>query len=199
MAYKNLSYGMSNFADLVESNYAYVDKTRFIELLEKESCRYQFFVRPRRFGKSLFLSLMENYYDLNRKDKFETLFGNFYIGKHPTSEQGKYAILKFNFSGIDIRTHDSFRDSFSDNVQETVKLFLKKYKNLFPEYANLLDSPDKKVGIGAMNLFYTATISTNTPVFVIIDEYDSFANNLIAIGEAYGSEMKKEGGLVRAF
>ena len=84
MSDKKLPYGMSNFADLIESGYAYVDKTRFVELLENENNRYQFFIRPRRFGKSLFLSVLENYYDLNRKDKFESIFKNLYIGENPT-------------------------------------------------------------------------------------------------------------------
>jgi len=200
MPYKKLPYGQCDFIKLMERGYAYVDKTRFIELLENENNTYQFLIRPRRFGKSLFLSVMENYYCLNQKDKFEALFGNLYIGKHPTPEQGKYAVLKFNFSGIKTDNYEEFKDSFSNNVQESVKLFFMKYKNIFSvsdALLNLFDS--KSLGIDAVKTAYTMAVSANVPIFVIIDEYDSFTNNLIAMGEAYGNEMRKESGGVRAF
>ena len=129
---KKLPYGQSNFADLIERNYAYVDKTRYVELLENENNTYQFFIRPRRFGKSLFLSVLENYYDLTRKNKFESIFGNLYIGKNPTPEQGKYAVMLFNFSGLDTDSHERFRESFSNRVQSATLAFLSRYKNHFP-------------------------------------------------------------------
>jgi hypothetical protein len=125
---KKLPYGMSNFADLIESGYAYVDKTRFIEFLENENNRFQFFVRPRRFGKSLFLSMLENYYDLSRKGKFDSIFGNLHIGKNPTPEQGTYAVLQFDFSGLDTDSHEEFKASFSSRVQECVNIFFFWYK-----------------------------------------------------------------------
>jgi len=108
MSLKKLPYGMSSFIELIESGYAYVDKTRFIELLENDANRSQLLLRPRRFGKSLFLSVLENYYDINRKDKFEALFGNLYIGKNPTKEQGTYAVMQFNFSGMDTENTKHF-------------------------------------------------------------------------------------------
>jgi len=199
MTYKNLPYGVSNFADLIEGNYAYVDKTRFIEFLEKENNPYQFFIRPRRFGKSLFLSILENYYDLNKKDKFESLFGDFYIGKHPTPKQGIYAVIQFDFSGLNTDSRSEFKDSFSDNIQETVKFFLIKYKNLLNVSETLLNSLEtEKFGIGAVNMAYTAAKSVDIPIFVIVDEYDHFANNLIAMGKTYKDEVKA-GGIVRSF
>jgi len=134
----NYHTGQSNFADLIERNYPYVDKTRFVELLENENNTYQFFVRPRRFGKSLFLSVLGNYYDINMKDKFEKTFANLYIGKHTTPEQGKYAVIRFDFSGLDIQNIDEFRKSFSDRVQDTVNIFFDRYKNLFNNATDLL-------------------------------------------------------------
>jgi len=199
MSFKKLPYGKSNFADLIEQNYAYVDKTRFIELLENEDNSNQFFIRPRRFGKSLFLSILENYYDLNRKNQFEAMFGNLYIGKHPTPEQGKYAILKFNFSGVKTDNYEEFKVSFSNNVQQTVYRFFSMYCNLFSDTNNIKAKLEKEdLGTDSMTLLYNTAITHNIPIFVIIDEYDSFANNLIAMGEAYNSEMKK-GGDVRTF
>ncbi|MDR1632278.1 MAG: AAA family ATPase, partial [Dysgonamonadaceae bacterium] len=81
---KILPYGNSNFKDIMLNNYAYVDKTRYIEMLEKESNRNQLFIRPRKFGKSLFLHTLMCYYDMNEAENFDRLFGNLYIGKHPT-------------------------------------------------------------------------------------------------------------------
>jgi hypothetical protein len=98
---KQLPYGNSNFESIMTENYAYVDKTRFVEQLEKESNKYHFFIRPRKFGKSLFFSLLEHYYDINKKHNFEKLFGELYIGKHPTPKRNSYAVMKFNFSGMD--------------------------------------------------------------------------------------------------
>ncbi|MCL2100380.1 MAG: ATP-binding protein [Fibromonadales bacterium] len=196
---KKLPYGQSNFADLIERNYAYVDKTRYVELLENENNTYQFFIRPRRFGKSLFLSVLENYYDLSRKDKFKSLFGNLYIGKNPTPEQGKYAVMLFNFSGLDTDNHESFRKSFSNRVQDSVLAFLNRYSDYFPNTEAAMQSiNENKPGIGAINTAYNLAEKNDIPIFAIIDEYDHFANNLIAMGESYAGEVKR-GGIVRAF
>ncbi|MDR1400143.1 MAG: AAA family ATPase [Treponema sp.] len=95
-----LSYGISNFEQLISNGYVYVDKTRFIEQLEHESNPYQLFIRPRKFGKSLFFTTLSCYYDLNYANKFERLFKGLYIGEHPTPEHNRFAMLKFDFSGL---------------------------------------------------------------------------------------------------
>jgi hypothetical protein len=193
---KKLPYGQSNVADLIERNYAYVDKTRFIELLENENNTYQFLIRPRRFGKSLFLSALENYYGL---EKNIALFDDLYIGKNPTPEKNKYAVMQFDFSGLDTDNHEVFRKSFSNRVQGIVRMFLERYKNIFANSATLLNSlDDKNPGTGALDLAYAAASNAGVPVFVIIDEYDHFANNLIAMGRTYKDEVKA-GGIVRTF
>ena len=196
---KKLPYGQSNFANMMECGYAYVDKTRYVELLENENNTYQFFIRPRRFGKSLFLSVLENYYDLNRKDKFETLFKELYLYKNPTPERGKYAVIQFDFSGLDTDNHDDFRKSFSMRVQECVKGFLERYKNLFANAEKDTQSiRERFLGVNALDLAYSAASTANIPIFAIIDEYDHFANNLIAMGKTYKDEVKA-GGIVRSF
>jgi len=192
---KKLPYGQADFAAMIERNYAYVDKTLFVELLEDENNTYQFFLRPRRFGKSLFLSVLENYYDINKKGKFDTLFGNLYIGKKPTPEQGKYAVMRFDFSGLDTENHEVFKKSFSNKVQERVIDFLERYKNLFPNTERVRESG---LGISALDIAYTAARNSDVPIYVIIDEYDHFANKLTAMGKTYRDEVKA-GGLVRAF
>ena len=93
---KRLPYGMMNFADIRFDNYYYVDKTAFIPLIE-QSDRFFFFIRPRRFGKSLTLSMLQHYYDVRTRDKFDALFGDLYIGKHPTPDRNTYLVLKLNF------------------------------------------------------------------------------------------------------
>lgn len=84
---KRIPYVVSDFIDIVQRNQYYVDKTMYLPLLEAEADNL-FFIRPRRFGKSLFISMMRAYYDLNKKDRFKELFGTLWIGKHPTSQQG---------------------------------------------------------------------------------------------------------------
>ncbi|MDR2728390.1 MAG: ATP-binding protein [Chitinispirillales bacterium] len=196
---KKIPYGLSNFADMIERGYAYVDKTRYIELLENENNGYQFFIRPRRFGKSLFLSILENYYDINRKEKFESLFGEFYIGKNPTPEQGTYAVLKFNFSGLNTDSHEEFKKSFLDRIQECVIAFLESYANIIPDAKKDIENiTEKSLGLNALNVAYRVAAKADIFIFAIIDEYDHFANNLIAMGETYKNEVKA-GGIVRSF
>ncbi|MCS7029883.1 MAG: AAA family ATPase, partial [Bacteroidia bacterium] len=97
-------YGVSNFEILVKDGYVFVDKTQFIEKLEQNKERNVAFLRPRKFGKSLWLSILEYYYDINQQHKFEVLFGKYYIGKNPTPLHNTYRILRFDFSGIDSST-----------------------------------------------------------------------------------------------
>ena len=96
---KKIPYGMTDFERIILENYYYVDKTQYIAKVEKVTSFF-FFVRPRRFGKSLFLNMLGLYYDINQKDKFEKIFGNLYIGKHPTPDRNKYLVLTLNFSSV---------------------------------------------------------------------------------------------------
>ena len=100
---KRIPYGMMNFAVIRRDDCYYVDKTRFIPIIE-DADKFFFFIRPRRFGKSIFLSMLYSYYDCNQKESFEKLFGNLWIGQHPTSLQGIYQVL---FLG-DLPVHDRF-------------------------------------------------------------------------------------------
>ncbi|MDR2834637.1 MAG: AAA family ATPase, partial [Bacteroidales bacterium] len=97
---KKPPYGISNFESLILENYAFVDKTRFIEKLEQETSKYHFLIRPRKFGKSLFLSMLYHYYDCCRADAFEKLFGELYIGKNPTPKRNSYFVMNFSFAGL---------------------------------------------------------------------------------------------------
>jgi hypothetical protein len=106
---KKLPCGQSNFERIRTENYVYVDKTRFIEMLENEANSYHFLIRPRKFGKSLFLSTLRHYYDICSADNFDTLFGDLYIGKNPTPKRNSLFLMKFSFSGLDTSSVETFK------------------------------------------------------------------------------------------
>ncbi|MDR1341951.1 MAG: AAA family ATPase, partial [Prevotellaceae bacterium] len=202
--FKRLPYGSSNFEKIITENYAYVDKTRFIEQLEKETNPYQFFIRPRKFGKSLFYSLLSHYYDANRADSFERLFGELYIGQHPTPKRSSYLIMQFNFSGIDTSKEEGFMVSFNRNIQLSVVMFIRYYRNFFKNADTLVQQIyDGNQGISAVQIACNEAALAGKKIFVLIDEYDHFANDLIAMGKYSGSEfyraVVRANGVVRDF
>ena len=198
---KKLPYGNSNFESIRTENYAYVDKTAYIEMLESENNKYHFFIRPRKFGKSLFFSILSHYYDVLGSDRFNKLFGGLYIGENPTPRKNSYAVMEFDFSGIDTSTPENFNKSFARKVQMTVQQFLQTYKSIFEQSDALIDNIEKdKSGIGAMEVAYRMARTANIRMFVLIDEYDHFANDLIAMGvnDVY-KKMVQANGIVRDF
>ncbi|MDR1121088.1 MAG: ATP-binding protein [Dysgonamonadaceae bacterium] len=202
--FKRLPYGKSDFRDIMLQNYAYVDKTRFIETLENESNPNHFFIRPRKFGKSLFLRTLNCYYNINYQEEFESMFGSLYIGKNPTPERNSYAMLEFDFSGLDTSDVESFKLSFSRKVQSSVRLFLDLYRNIIPNSGSLIQQIDEKdPGTGALDVAFDAATGNGFRIYVIIDEYDHFANDLIAMGTRAGKDfyrtMVSANGLVRDF
>jgi hypothetical protein len=136
---KRLPYGISNFELIITDGYVYADKTRYIELLENESNPYQLFIRPRKFGKSLFFTTLSCYYDMNYANKFETLFKGLYIGEHPTPKHNSFAMLKFDFSGLDTSSEEDFTVSFYDKIRKTLLEFVKTYKHLFPDAEDMAE------------------------------------------------------------
>ena len=124
---KKLPYGISDYERLIENDYYYVDKTMYIEKLENLAEPYILFLRPRKFGKTLFTSTLENYYDLKKVDKFEKLYGETYIGKNPTKLKNSYHILKFNFSGIDTENEETTIKGFREKVMISISGFVQKY------------------------------------------------------------------------
>lgn len=116
---KRLPYGMMNFAVIRREDYYYVDKTRFIPMIEQAD-RFFFFIRPRRFGKSLTLNVLQHYYDVRTRDKFNDLFGDLYIGKHPTANRNSYLVLYLNFSGITGELND-YRKGLDAHCQITCR------------------------------------------------------------------------------
>ena len=186
---KKLPYGISNYEKIIEENYKYVDKTQYIEKLENLSEPNIMFLRPRKFGKTLFTSVLENYYDVKKKDKFEKLFGETYIGKNPTPNKNGYDILRFNFSGIDTSTVESTIQGFKNKVANSITLFVNQYNidfyvNYEQEAEEILDSLFKAFELQKLG----------EKIYVIIDEYDHFANELLGFHpEEFKSLVSKNG------
>lgn len=187
-----LPYGISNYEEIIRDGYEYVDKTKYIEKLENLSEKRIMFLRPRKFGKTLFTSVLENYYDVKKSDKFEELYGNTYIGKNPTENKNKYHILRFNFSGIDTSTVESTINGFKNEVLSSIQVFVSKYSidfyvNWEQEAENVLDNLIKSFGVQR----------ENEKIYVIIDEYDHFANELLGFAPDKFRDLVSKNGKVR--
>ncbi len=187
-----MPYGISNFEELVNDGYYYVDKTKYIEKLENLPEKRIMFLRPRKFGKTLFTSTLENYYDKNRINQFEKLFGNTYIGKNPTKLKNSYNILKFNFSGIDTSTEEATIKGFKREVASSIEVFVKIYNldfyvNRDDEAENILDN--------LIKAFYVQ--KAQEKIYVIIDEYDHFANELLGFYPERFKTLVSKNGKVR--
>ena len=192
MFMKKLPYGISDYERIMENDYYYVDKTKYIETLENVSAPYIMFLRPRKFGKTLFTSVLENYYDVKKEDKFEKLFGETYIGKNPTKLKNSYYILRFNFSGINTKDEETTMQGFREKAIEAVQKFINKYELDF--YIN----PDLSTEALLGSLFIAfLNQKSNGKLYVIIDEYDHFANELLGFRTDNFKSLVSKNGKVR--
>ena len=189
---KKLPYGISNYEELIEEGYYYIDKTMYIEKLESLAEKRIIFLRPRKFGKTLFTSTLENYYDIKKEQKFQSLFGETYIGKNPTKLKNSYYILKFNFSGIDTSNTETTINGFKSKVISSIKMFVEKYELDF--YINEEDEPENILD----NLIKAFNIQkSEQKIYVIIDEYDHFANELLGFNTDQFKNLVSKNGKVR--
>ena len=189
---KKLPYGISDYESLVENNYYYVDKTMYIEKLENLAERYIMFLRPRKFGKTLFTSTLENYYDILKEEKFKKLYGETYIGKNPTKLKNSYYILKFNFSGINTRNETTTMASFKREIASSIGVFVERYGLNF--YVNEESEPEDILD----NLLKAFLIQKkDKKIYVIIDEYDHFANELLGFNTNQFKNLVSKNGKVR--
>ena len=195
---KRIPYGMMNFAVIRRDDCYYVDKTRFIPMIE-EADKFFFFIRPRRFGKSLTVSMLQHYYDILAKDKFEALFGDLYIGKHPTRDRNSYLVLYLNFSGIVGELHN-YRKGLDAHCQTMFDYFCDIYADYLPK--GIKEELDKKEGaVEQFEYLFTECNKTNQRIYLFIDEYDHFTNAILSNIESlhrYTDETHGEGYL-RAF
>ena len=200
---KKIPYGISSFEKIQTENYYYIDKTKFIEIIENYGSVYHFFLRPRRFGKSLFVSMLHFYYDIKAKDQFNALFGDTYIGKNPTSLRNTFPVLRFNFSMV--KTFGSIEEielSFSQYIFDVLRNFANKYKDLFQLseiiVQDLLTTYNGNTDV--IRSLFMMLSEKNIKVYVIIDEYDNFANNILSDhGEETYTKVTHAGGFLRNF
>ena len=172
---KLVPYGVSDFATVIEQNLYYVDKTMFIPELEKQP-RNLFFIRPRRFGKSIFLSMLYSYYDCTQSHKFQSLFGNLWIGQHPTPLQGKYQVLFLDFSQI-TGNIDKLETKFNSYLSINLDAFVRQYSEYYQaEMEEILAQEDFEE---KMELIFKAAKAHQYHLYLIIDEYDNFTNVIL--------------------
>ena len=189
---RKLPNGISNYEKIVKENRVYVDKTMYIEKMENLADKTVMFLRPRKFGKTLFTSTLECYYDKNKKEQFEELFGKSYIGKNPTPNKNRYCILRFNFSGISTNTVEDTINGFKREIASSIEVFVQKYKldfyvNRSYEAEGILDDLFKA--------FYIQ--KEEEKIYVIIDEYDHFANELLGFKTEEFKNLVSKNGKIR--
>lgn len=176
MARKRILYGVANYEIMVRENGYFVDKTRFLWTLEN----YQspVFLRPRRFGKSLWCSILSNYYDVLKADRFEELFGHTEIGKNPTPLKNAFMVVALDFSRIEV-TQDlsEIEHSFKNHVYSALSASVRRNKARFEEKPPI--SRDQKASYNLEIVLEEILVNDLPPLYIIIDEYDNFANQLI--------------------
>ena len=196
---KRIPYGMQNFEDVIKEDCYYVDKTPFIEQIE-ESNKYFFFIRPRRFGKTLTLSMLENYYDINKKDKFEEIFGKLYIGQNPTPEHNTYLIIHLNFAEVAAGL-DDYKNGLDNHCRLVFNFFCDIYAHILP--ANTKEGMEKLTdAVSQLRFLCQKCQEVGKKIYLFIDEYDNFTNMILAHEEhlmRYRNQTHGEGYLRQFF
>ena len=196
---KRIPYGMQNFEDVIKEDCYYVDKTPFIEQIE-ESNKYFFFIRPRRFGKTLTLSMLENYYDINKKDKFDEIFGKLYIGQNPTPEHNTYLIIHLNFAEVAAGL-DDYKDGLDNHCSLVFNFFCDIYAHILP--ADTKEEMEKLTdAVSQLRFLCQKCQEVGKKIYLFIDEYDNFTNMILAHEEhlvRYRNQTHGEGYLRQFF
>ncbi|MDR0894091.1 MAG: ATP-binding protein [Prevotellaceae bacterium] len=176
---KNIPYGISDFKQIINKNYYFVDKTKYISLVEKSRPNL-LFIRPRRFGKSLFLGVLSAYYDIMEKAHFDNLFGNSWIGNHPTEDRNSYQILRFDFSEVGgAASLEQLEANFNTYCGSIIDGFAEKYaefyRSTFEE--RIKSEPTAR---GKLSILKDAARTREYPLYLIVDEYDNFTNIVLS-------------------
>ena len=182
--FKLIPYGIANFKQVRQENKYLVDKTMYFERMERAG-NFLFLVRPRRFGKSLFLNMLEAYYDINEKDNFPELFKGLYVADHPTENRNKYLMLHLDFSQVQ-GDMDHIAESLNDYMTLRCNLFALKYKSFYPEeFTTMLQQ--SRTGDAKLNLIGDLSRMLGLRLYLIVDEYDNFTNDVLNVKghEAY--------------
>jgi len=195
---KRIPYGIGDFEKIRKENLYYVDKTQAIKELEKH--QYPFFIRPRRFGKSLLISTLENYYDIEKKEAFDELFKGLWIHDNPTEERNSYLVLRLDFSGIETsRGKENLYQSFNEKTKQDILSFLKYYAPLLQGDITETIKNEKKPSM-LIKTLSNFVEDNRKQIYLLIDEYDNFANDLIGANEDnLYYEILSKTGFVRTF
>ena len=199
-----LPYGTSSFAKVALENYYFVDRTAYIAQLEGLGEPYLFFLRPRRFGKSVFVSMLQCYYGVEYAAQFSELFGRFAIGQQPTLLANTYLVLRLDFSRINTQAQESTQAGFLENVNQGISKFLAAYRDYFSEADSAYISAGKDPSIVISRLFertknHQVTGKLPHKIYLLIDEYDHFANELVAFRLHDFKQSVGRNGFVRKF
>lgn len=191
-------YGISHFASIPKQGYYFVDKTSFIEQIEDWDSKFLSFLRPRRMGKSLFVSILEHYYGKEHQDKFQDLFGKYYIGQNPTPLANSYAVLVMDFSGIDTSTGEKAYQGFVEKIQKNCERFAIKYNLPDAEVSRLFkETTPQGVLETCLNIYKKQ--NNSSPIYLLIDEYDHFTNEILTQDLKDFKKAVTKNGYVRKF
>ena len=176
--FKRIPYGIADFKQVRNENLYFVDKTIFFEKMERAG-HFLFLVRPRRFGKSLFLDMLETYYDINEKANFQELFKGLYVADHPTPEQGEFQVLHLDFSmvGSDL---ENLYENFNTYCGQVMDSFIDNYQRYYnPQIVEKVHS--EKTAAGKLNIVRLEAKKSRLKLYLIVDEYDNFTNNVLNV------------------
>ena len=174
---KRIPYGMMNFVDVRESDCYFVDKTVFIPQIENAN-KFFFFIRPRRFGKSLTISMLRHYYDVLDKDNFEKWYGGLYIGQYPTPGRNAYLVIYLNFAEI-LAGIDDYRSSLDSYCYTVFSIFCSQYKAYLPE-GTIEELRQKEGAVEQLSFLHRKCAEAGQQIYLFIDEYDHFTNKILA-------------------
>jgi len=185
-------YALQDFKNLREQGYLYVDKTKYIEIMENMS-GYILFLRPRRFGKTLFASVLEYYYDIFYKEDFDNLFGELYIGKNKTESANSYHVLKISFTGIHTE-----KSRIEKSFANCVRTYLMEFVNFHKLDIKVNEDSDESSTI-LREFFKDYKNASDKKIYLIIDEYDLFANDVLTEDREFFNQMTGKDGFLRKF
>ena len=191
-------YGNSTFRTFNEDRAAFVDKTEFINVIDKLDTKYPVLLRPRRFGKTTFVQMLLCFYDISYKEMFDEIFKGTKIIEKNLPSHNTYHVIDFEFSNISGNTSEQLVESFSKNVLNSIKLFLDKYKEVdFDVDQHRKDPPGDLI-----DAFFTSckiAFKGNQDLYVIIDEYDNFANEILSKNRDLFKAITNADGFLKAF
>ncbi len=193
---KRILYAEANYESIIKENGYFVDKTKYIAKLE--TVKNPIFLRPRRFGKSLFCSMLEYYYNINQKHQFSKLFGSTFIGKNPTPLKNSCLVLHLDFSIVETGDIIKMEKSFNHVCNLRLKTFVKKNKAYFKDH--IIVNEGESAASNLQSILDFIVMENTAPVFVIIDEYDNFANQLIiSHKDVIYNKLTEDGGFLKTF